>query len=325
MAKKKVLVLRTCKPDMSSTNGFKWPESGYVEAPDWKPTNECGNGLHGWLWGGGDGSLGNWREDAKWLVVEVDVDKVIDLDGKVKFPFGKVVFCGSRLDATNYLVRRAPDKAVIGAAVVAGDYGTATAGDYGTATVGKNGTATAGHGGKATAGHGGKATVGDRGTATAGKNGTATTGNYSMATAGDGGTATAGERGTATAGYCGTATAGNYGTATAGERGTATAGYCGTATAGDYGTATAGNYGTATAGKNGTATAGKNGAATAGYYGTATAGYCGTATAGEGGRLCLEYCDGERYRIRVAYVGENGILPNVPYRLDSDGNFIKEN
>jgi len=256
--KEKVLVLRTCRADMSSYGGFKWPASGYVEAPDWLPTAECGNGLHGWLWGEGDGNLGNWEHDAKWLVVEVDADKVIDLGGKVKFPSGEVVFCGSRLDATNYLVKRAPGKAVIGAAVVVGDCGKATAGERGKAT--------------------------------------------------------AGERGKATAGYCGTATAGHGGTATAGAGGTATAGKNGTATAGRGGTATAGDNGKATAGSYGTATAGHQGTATAGNYGTATAGY--------GGILCLKYFDGGRWRIKTAYVGEGGILPNVMYKLDDGGNFV---
>ena len=200
----KVLVMRTCRADMSSYNGFVWPESGPVSAPDWEPTEQCGNGLHGCLWGEGDSHLLNWDGDAKWLIVEVDTESIIDLSGKVKFPSGNVVHCGDRVSATNFLMPFASGKRVIG--------GTATAGDYGTATAGYRGTATAGDGGTATAG--------DRGTATAGF----------------GGTATAGDYGTATAGDYGTATAGDYGTATAGFGGTATAGYRGTATAGDYGT-----------------------------------------------------------------------------------------
>ena len=52
-----VLVLRTCAADMTSYGGFKWPKSGPVKCDDWKPRAECGNGLHGLLWGVGDGSL----------------------------------------------------------------------------------------------------------------------------------------------------------------------------------------------------------------------------------------------------------------------------
>jgi hypothetical protein len=31
----------------------------------------------------------------------------------------------------------------------------------------------------------------------------------------------------------------------------------------------------------------------------------------------------DRYRLKVAYVGEDGIKPNVAYRLDSEGRFEK--
>ena len=95
------------------------------------------------------------------------------------------------------------------------------------------------------------------------------------------------------------------------------------AIAGNYGTATAGNNGTATAGTYGTATAGDYGNATAGYWGTATAGYRGTATAGEMGRLSILGHDSNRYREVIGYVGENGIEPNVAYKLNNKHEFIK--
>ena len=209
---KTVLVLRTCRADFSSYGGFVWPASGPVEAPDWSPVPECGNGLHGWLWGEGDGSHEVKEPGAKWLVVEVAEESIVDLGGKVKFPRGVVVFSGSCEEATLYVAE---------------------------------------HGGH------GRAII--RGTATAG----------------DGGTATAGYCGIATAGYCGIATAG----------------YGGTATAGDGGTATAGDGG--------------------------------TATAGDGGVLVLVSWDGERKRLIVAYVGEDGIEPNVAYRLGPGGKPVK--
>ena len=197
---------------MTSRGGFKWPASGPVAAPDWNPKPACGQGLHGLLWGEGDGQLLDWTEGAKWLVVEVDASSVVDLSGKVKFPSGQVVHCGDCDSATSHLLEHdGSGKAICGAKATAGYYGTATAGDYGTATAGDAGTATAGYYGTATAGDDGTATAGVRGTATAGVRGTAT--------AGDAGTATAGVRGTATAGYAGTATAGDNGTATAGEKG----------------------------------------------------------------------------------------------------------
>ncbi len=33
--------------------------------------------------------------------------------------------------------------------------------------------------------------------------------------------------------------------------------------------------------------------------------------------------NGVRYRVSVAYIGEDGILPNVKYRLDADGKFVE--
>jgi len=32
-------------------NGFLYPKKGWVEAPDWESTAECGHGLHGNEWG----------------------------------------------------------------------------------------------------------------------------------------------------------------------------------------------------------------------------------------------------------------------------------
>ena len=274
---RRVLILRTCSADLTSHAGFRWPESGPAEAPDWRPDAECGHGLHGLLWGEGDGGLLDWSADAKWLVVEVEASEIVDVRGKVKFPRGVVVHCGDRASATAYLAE---------------------------------------HGGAGRAIAGGAATAGYRGTATAGYRGTATAGDKGTATAGAGGTATAGDKGTATAGAGGTATAGDKGTATAGDKGTATAIAGGTATAGYRGTATAGYRGTATAGAGGTATAGAGGTATAGAGGTATAGAGGTATAGDGGTVGVRYWDGERYRLALGYVGEDGIEAGVAYRAE---------
>jgi hypothetical protein len=132
----KVLVLRTCLADMRSpscdAHGFIWPRSGPVECADWQPTKACGNGLHGVLWGEGDG--GNpwvWDDTGVWLIVEVDASDVIELGGKVKFPRGVVVFSGPRLEATTMLGRLAPGRAIVGGTATAGDSGTATAGDSG--------------------------------------------------------------------------------------------------------------------------------------------------------------------------------------------------
>ena len=194
------LVLRSCAGDMTSHGGFVWPGVGEeAVAPDWEATNECGNGLHGWLHGAGDHSASGYLDsDAKWLVVEVDDDSIRMLGGKVKFPRGVVRFVGDKQGAAAYIIEHDPlarNVAVIGASITVGDKQVACVGALGTATAGDSGTATAGDSGTATAGYSGTATAGDSGTATAG----------------DYGTATAGDSGTATAGYAGTATAGDYG------------------------------------------------------------------------------------------------------------------
>jgi hypothetical protein len=187
------LVLRCCNADMSSQNGFVWPGVGNVaECPDWEDTAECGNGLHGWLYGHGDASSTSyWEyEGAKWLVLEVEESTIRMLGGKCKFPRALVRFVGQKHKAAAFIQEhepRAKNVAVIGSVAVVGDSESAVDGSLGTATAGDSGTATAGDSGTATAG--------DRGTATAGDSGTAT--------AGDSGTATAGYRGTATAGELG--------------------------------------------------------------------------------------------------------------------------
>src|SRR4051812_17335622 len=95
----RVLVLRTCSADLkaqaSQANGFQYPESGPVEAPDWAPTKACGAGLHGLLWGIGDLGLLSADHDAKYMLLSVDpADGLIELDNKVKFRRGNVVFVG---------------------------------------------------------------------------------------------------------------------------------------------------------------------------------------------------------------------------------------
>src|SRR5579859_3679560 len=92
LLKGEALMLRTCRPDGKSYGGFKWPKSGPVKCKDWKPQPTCGHGLHGLLWGEGDGSLLDWSEDAAWLVVRVKRAEVVDIGGKVKVPGGVVEF-----------------------------------------------------------------------------------------------------------------------------------------------------------------------------------------------------------------------------------------
>ena len=131
-------ILRTCASDMSSWGGFVWPAEGHIAAPDWKADDCCGHGLHGFLWGEGDGGLADWSLDAKWLVA--GVNEWVDLTGKVKAPEAWVVHCGDRASATAFIQALGAKGAIVGGTATAGDSGTATAGYRGTATAGDRGT-----------------------------------------------------------------------------------------------------------------------------------------------------------------------------------------
>jgi hypothetical protein len=190
-----VLVLKTCSAQMTTYNGFKWPESGPIEAPDWKPSKQCGNGFHGWLWGHGDWSLKAKGEDIRWLVIEVEKASLIDLNGKVKFPEGHVVGCfGHWRDAMAFIRARRP--VAEQTTVATGNYGHASAtGDYGHASA----TGNSGHA-SATGYYGHASATGDSGHASA-------TGYSGHASAtGDSGWSAAGYKGRAKAGKDGVLT-----------------------------------------------------------------------------------------------------------------------
>lgn len=156
-----VLILRTCDKDGKSHGGFQWPlEVGATcTAPDWSPENECGHGLHGALWGEGDGDLFSWDSDALWMVVETDAASVVDLGGKVKFPSCVIRHVGDRMTATAYLANYRKG-AIIGGTSTSGFRGTSTSGDRGTSTSGDCGTSTSGDRGTSTSGYRGTSTSG---------------------------------------------------------------------------------------------------------------------------------------------------------------------
>ena len=154
-----VYVTKSVNKDLTAHGGFQYPKSGIVEAPDWKATETCGKGLHGFLWGEGKGDLADYDADHVWLLIKVNMnDGFVDLKDKVKFRRGEVVAVGDCKTVTEKLKECLPKDRlykVNGGTASAGDYGTATAGDYGTASAGDYGTATAGYGGTASAGKGG--------------------------------------------------------------------------------------------------------------------------------------------------------------------------
>lgn len=107
-SEKYTYVLRTVARDGISACGFKWPTSGFVRAPDWKPDYRCGHGLHGLLMGAGAATYLDFREpSARWLVVKVPLDCLMhgleDMLDKCKFERGEVVFSGDCPGALAFL------------------------------------------------------------------------------------------------------------------------------------------------------------------------------------------------------------------------------
>ena len=163
------LVLWCCAADMTSRNKFVWPcVGGIAAATDWRDDLKCGGGLHGWLYGAGDYTASDyWRkDDAKWLVLEVEESGIREFDSKCKFLSALVRFVGGKAAAAAYLVEHEPRAVacdVIGLSAVVGDHENAASGPLGTSTSGNWGTSTSGHGGTSAAG--------ELGTSTSGKGG----------------------------------------------------------------------------------------------------------------------------------------------------------
>ena len=95
------LVLRKCRKNGYSSNGFYYGQVGErVNCPDWKPTKECGNGLHGLL-----KCKGNWHllEGDDWLLIDVD-GELVEIDSeKCKFNTGIIVYRGDSSGLINFI------------------------------------------------------------------------------------------------------------------------------------------------------------------------------------------------------------------------------
>ena len=68
---------------------------------------------------------------------------------------------------------------------------------------------------------------------------------------------------------------------------------------------------------------GRGGTSTSGYWGTSTSGDGGTSTSGDGGTLIITWYDGSRPRRAVGYIGEDGLKPDTPYRVNRRGEFYE--
>lgn len=295
---KKALVLATCNAHMIDSRGFRWPQRGPAEAPDWDPEPECGRGLHGLLWGIGDYSFLALADPfAYWLVVEVEAHTVVHLDGEVLCPRGNVVYCGGMAGAHRLIAERRRWAMIPAVSSTADGLPAITTDDESPAsTAGTRAPAgTTGHASPAsTAGAGAPAiTAGDTAPAI---------------TVADSAPAI-------TVGGCAPASTTGYRSPAITVEWRAPA-------------STVGNWSPAiTAGAGAPAiTAGhKSPAVTVGHKSPAIAtgktsvacclGLDSEASTGTNGSVILTYWDGQRLRHLVGYVGEDGILPDTRYRV----------
>ena len=138
------LVLRACRADLTSRNGFSW-KSKHVKAPDWSSAPQCGSGLHGWLNGQGHPDVWEHRDDDKWLILAVKTSTVVDLGGKVKFPAARALYVGSKVETASLLASILPGVPVMFANLTGGHYSTITGGDRSALTGGEYSTLTGGN------------------------------------------------------------------------------------------------------------------------------------------------------------------------------------
>ena len=292
-------IIRSCNEDMTSRNGFLWPASGLVKADDFLPTNKCGNGLHGLRLDQND--PGQWYENGKILLLKVDEKKIVDLDDKCKFPEAIVIKTFDDMASlTSYLYNKNIN--------IEGMYRRAQISDKSVKWIGGDGSLLTG---------------GNQSILTGGHNSTLTGGHNSTLTGGHNSTLAGGDGSLLTGGYNSTLNGGNRSTLTGGSWSTLTGGYYSTLTGGIYSTLTGGNNSTLTGGNNSTLNGGNYSTITGGDGSLLTGGYYSTLTGGDGSTLSIQYWNGNKNRIAIAYVGENGILPNVKYKVNDDGEFIE--
>ena len=212
----KSYILRTCREDMTSRNGFTWPRKGPVSCDDWDPEPKCGNGLHGLLMGQGDGSVLDWSSDAIWQVVEVDDSSMVNIgDGKVKFPCGIVVHTGDQKSATDFVIAQGADaEKVVGAFRQCGDRSTLVGGYQSSLVGGSYSTLEGGSYSSLVGGDNSDLAGGTRSTLTGGDRSSLTGGDYSRLMGGDRSELTGGAGSNLVGGSYSRLTGGTYSTMT---------------------------------------------------------------------------------------------------------------
>ena len=318
------LVLRACRADLTSRDGFSW-KNKHVKAPDWSSAPKCGGGLHGWLNGQGDPDAWGHQDDDKWLILAVKTSTIVNLGGKVKFPSARKLYVGSKVETASLLASILPGVPVMFANLTGGDRSTLTGGNYSTLTGGNYSTLTGGNYSTLTGGYGSTLTGGGCSTLTGGHRSTLTGGHRSTLTGGDRSILTGSYGSTLTGGGCSTLTGGYGSTLTGGGGSTLTGGNGSALTGGDRSTLTGGDCSTLTGGNDSTLTGGDRSTLTGGDCSTLTGGYGSTLTGGGCSTLQIKWWDhvASRGRIATAYVGEDGIEANTAYKLDANYQFIK--
>jgi hypothetical protein len=257
----------------------------------------------------------HWQEGAQWVVLEIEEGDSEIRDGVVTFRRAVVLFNGPAREGRDFIVARGvPAPSSLTPLTIVPDWSSGVTGQFGTIVGGNVESVAAGQCGLAYA---------KAGHVRAGHSALAIS-DFADVEAGDWSLAVTHHGLSAVAGVGGLARCDEFGTARVGRVGIAIAECRGTAIAGDNGLAVGWMAGNAEAAEEGVALAledmgGMAGAAKAGERGIAIGvGEEATVAAGEAGVLILVV----KGRAHVAYVGEDGILPAVSYRLDEGGRFV---
>jgi len=286
----KTLIIKSVRPNFTTRNNFQWPTEGFVTCPDWNPIMNCGNGLHGLRLNQND--PGVWNDDGKFLLLEVEEDKIIDLFGKCKFPEANVLkVFDSMEELTNYLYEQNIN--------IDGMYQRTQSTDKSVNWIG-------GFQSNLKAGNNSVLKAEDFATLKAGEYSFLTAENESILKAGDYSKLEAGE----------------YSELEAGDKSTLQSTENSILIAGDNSTLEAGDYCTLKSGHYSTLVAKYNSSLEAKEYSNLIAENRSTFCAGYGSVFVCRIFNGLDYKTYTAIVGENGILPNTSYKLNENGEFV---
>jgi hypothetical protein len=147
-----------------------------------------------------------------------------------------------------------------------------------------------------------------------------------MSQSGDCGTSFSMSReGTSISRHLGVSFSGDFGKSITDNRGTSISFEEGESVSGTYGLSFSGKYGKSKSEDSGRSISLYRGSSISGGAGISVTGIYGHAQSGSLGRIEIEYFDREsgRLRVKVGYIGEDGLEPDVLYRLNDEHEFVK--